>query len=842
MEEKIETRLKAYHSRENIELFFDITNMLVTQLEIDKDNPRLCLNTRNEKDRQRISLNLNSWLVGGLRSYEDKDVFLIMLYKTDANNLLNKGVNLISKDKEFKDAIGLEKAQTFSIDDAEFISHKDEIIPLWLKCCADYYPKNTASQYRKHHLPELYELVVDRNFREIQLNWILDGNIDSFIDSFIKEPYYQNIINEKEFYLEKLKLHFKEFKTLSVTKYQNEIEALINNIPKPFSYKEILDNESNGQLKDYLLLIGILVTYFDTNGYNKQEWNKYQDKRVISKSNLRQDKWLINFSKYKLNNCSVVGIENELNTAFIRSIEYLEDAINNAPITSNNHRNQIVKSFKLNNENDIIKLFGNYTMQVANVENKSTLVTLILYHPTIKKLWCKNDSLSEELESIENTNNEIKHSTKMTHPLNQIFYGSPGTGKTYHTINYALSIIEDKTIEELENENREDIKKRYDKLVDEGRIVFTTFHQSMSYEDFIEGIKPETINGLVTYEVSNGIFKEIANKADSRKGNFYEVLENFKQEVFEDDSKKSIEIGTINSPFEIKYTGGTFFLISPRNTIKTEKPWYYVTLENVEKYFNTNSLSGISNSTYVKGIVEYLLQKKGLQKGTSEQTEPLPYVLIIDEINRGNVSAIFGELITLIEDSKRIGKDEALKVKLPYSKKEFGVPNNLYIIGTMNTADRSVEALDTALRRRFSFVEMPPNYNLEMLQNEIINNISLKSILVAINQRIEYLLNRDHSIGHSYFLHVNSIEDLQITFFKNIIPLLQEYFYGDYAKMSLVIGEGFFESQKDKPKVKFAKGLGDAEVPEKTIVTLKSKWEAGEFEKAIQILLGNETK
>jgi len=149
----------------------------------------------------------------------------------------------------------------------------------------------------------------------------------------------------------------------------------------------------------------------------------------------------------------------------------------------------------------------------------------------------------------------------------------------------------------------------------------------------------------------------------------------------------------------------------------------------------------------------------------------------------------------LLESDKRLGQDEAITVVLPYSKTVFGIPANLHIIGTMNTADRSVEALDTALRRRFEFKEMMPDYTV--IENETVNEIKLSEVLKKINERIELLIDRDHAIGHSYFFNVNSEEKLANTFNTKIVPLLQEYFYGDYGKIGLVLGNGFVEKKKN---------------------------------------------
>ena len=233
-------------------------------------------------------------------------------------------------------------------------------------------------------------------------------------------------------------------------------------------------------------------------------------------------------------------------------------------------------------------------------------------------------------------------------------------------------------------------------------------------------------------------------------------------------------------------------------------------IKNIDKEFR--SVIGGSNSTAYWAVLNYINQKINSESVITQQEislAPKPYVLIIDEINRGNVSQIFGELITLIEEDKRLGKDEALEVILPYSKEKFGVPSNLHIIGTMNTADRSVEALDTALRRRFSFVEMMPEY--EALNKIQFDDFHLGELLKTINSRIEALLDRDHTIGHSYFINIepNDTEALKEAFANKIIPLLQEYFYHDYEKIALILGEGFVECIEPKEsKVEFARWNG----------------------------------
>jgi len=234
------------------------------------------------------------------------------------------------------------------------------------------------------------------------------------------------------------------------------------------------------------------------------------------------------------------------------------------------------------------------------------------------------------------------------------------------------------------------------------RFLFTTFHQSFSYEDFIEGIRPQLAISDedseftdVKYHIAEGIFKQICKIADKNP------------------------------------------------------------------------------------------QKK--------------HAIFIDEINRGNIANIFGELITLIEEDKRLGNANQMSATLPYSKEIFGIPKNLYIIGTMNTADRSVEALDTALRRRFSFIELNPDPRLLAHESYKCAGVDLEQLLTTINSRIEKLLDKDYCIGHAYFMTIKNrnkpLLELRQIFSNKILPLLQEYFYGDWGKISLVLGTGFITKQ-----------------------------------------------
>jgi hypothetical protein len=282
---------------------------------------------------------------------------------------------------------------------------------------------------------------------------------------------------------------------------------------------------------------------------------------------------------------------------------------------------------------------------------------------------------------------------------------------------------------------------------------FTTFHQSYSYEDFIEGIKPR-----------------------------------LSEDKNEDDLDQSTEI-----EYEIK--PGIFYNACDRAA----------------------QLSGYSD------LSEAIKDSK--ENRSDKFSKASPYYLIIDEINRGNVANIFGELITLIENDKRLGGDQETIVSLPYSKEDFGVPGNLIIIGTMNTADRSVEALDSALRRRFTFIGKAPEPDL-LSQGRFKNDeIALEKMLRAINNRIELLIDKDHLIGHSYFMGIKTLTDIQTVFKNKIIPLLEEYFYGKPQMIGLILGPAFI-TQKDKVTMfkQFDTDFSDISERKRFVVNTPQTW------------------
>jgi len=414
--------------------------------------------------------------------------------------------------------------------------------------------------------------------------------------------------------------------------------------------------------------------------------------------------------------------------------------------------------------------------------------------------------------------------------LNHILYGPPGTGKTFSSVARAVEIIDG-----VISDDRPETVARFAELRAAGRIGFVTFHQSFAYEEFVEGLRPvldDAANGTARYEISDGVFKRMALKAlaatlvhpahpTEGKPTFEVLWDEFLSRIKED---AIYEIpGLSGSKYRLEVTprgnilgeniGGA--AQRPYNTSRgkvrevweklgtNEKPTHKRLFAILERGAHTNLIGAVieelrriaaqggaelttisqnrDQSVTVEDANDWLENNSDLETIAGE---PPRFVLIIDEINRGNIAKIFGELITLLETDKRLSATNELRVLLPYSKETFGVPRNLYLLGTMNTADKSLSLLDIALRRRFEFEELRPNFAVcEKLDD------TMRKVLSALNQRLMRVLDREHRLGQAPWMGVQTSAEWNAVFLKQIVPLLQEYFYNDWDNLRAVLGE-----------------------------------------------------
>lgn len=627
---------------------------------------------------------------------------------------------------------------------------------------------------------------------------------------------------------------------------QNEITGTMKNTNYKEPFKDWLSqnyNDKNGTNSSYIRAIDIISKIINDDIFEKDDLGYLNN---LCEDILKEQK--IENGKYFYEEASSYGKKGFYSAAIKNYIQYhqLKNTMTNEKLSVHFPINQILygppgtgKTYKL--LNDYYSHFEVNDKAISKIEYESNVVsTLSWWQVLVLVLLEIPNSKVTNIRKHRFVNYKLQVSN--TQSLDQTIWGQLSA----HTINASKNVKYDKRTEPLifdksddsvwnivekEKEKIDDLLEIYNKIQEykEEKATshnhrFITFHQSFSYEDFIEGIKPimtdpESNDGIqdVSYTIKKGVFYECCNEATKLAGflGLKDAINNYTQE------------------------------------------------ERVNMF-----------------------------------KDAPPYGLFIDEINRGNISQIFGELITLIEDSKRLGKSEII-VELPYSKEKFGVPPNLHIIGTMNTADRSVEALDTALRRRFCFEEMLPRTELlspsamyckllwdyehvgwedsefvtkennlfdllgvsQGLKNERkdiwgdmtkdrndyferfeYSGINLESLLKTINKRVEILLDRDHLIGHSYFMGVNSYTDLTNAFKNNIIPLLQEYFYGDYEKIGMILGADFFDEAEEYDHKLFA-NFPTENYPERgSILRLKTIDENFNIIGAIEMLLDNNSK
>ena len=393
--------------------------------------------------------------------------------------------------------------------------------------------------------------------------------------------------------------------------------------------------------------------------------------------------------------------------------------------------------------------------------------------------------VKELKEQFENKHMFISRTAKLLQSKhNIILQGAPGTGKTYNTAAIALAALD---VTDVDLNDHKAVMKRYDSLLGD-QIFFTTFHQSLDYEDFVEGLKPHVQTDAdgnsigVTYEPEDGIFKRACNAVQTDQSkDIVECIDDYLQKIKGYQNKREIPTVTGRSSLYVWWKEGNS-TVSSRSTNSTSSRGeeYTPSPLNIEKIKLQALGKGCENNwqSYAQAFIEAV-------KIEYHATTDKPVVLIIDEINRGNVSKIFGELITLLESDKRSNGNHPIKVMLPYTKGEFGVPSNLYIIGTMNTTDRSTGTLDYALRRRFAFVTLKSQDSVIKKYYSDAGNDELGSVAVALFDDIKKFIENpkhlcgdmsidDLMVGHSYFM-AESEEELQDKVEFEILPLINEY-------------------------------------------------------------------
>jgi len=754
-------------TRADWELFFDACNEVIERFEVGNDSPLLAMNIHaNSTDGVRLSLSNREAL--SMQANEPTEL-LLMLPNGIGEQLLGTDISSIFPFRKPDNAEGVRvHANVFRNRWMDLSEHLFGSLEELLE-------RSKSSPFRKHHIPDLYHMATDADFREKALDFLLED-----------------------------KGVWPGAKSADQTNYW-----IFQANPKWY--------DAIGALRDNAV----------------DRWSVAAHKKSI-----------------KPGDKAIIWVTGPSSGCY--ALVTITSAVTDLPIESPAY----------SRKEEFNSIHGRVLITIDhNLWDRPILESNITEAQLDLKAGNQGTTFAatkEQYEYLRTLATKLDHTM---HDLNTILYGPPGTGKTFHTVVRALAILEGRSLDSYQDELRAELRARFERLSKERRILMTSFHQSMSYEEFIEGIKPESDKetGQVNYSIEPGVFKMISVEAAyeyvkaTRKAAqpdipFDELFANYTEFLEEElASNKSPRIPT-RSGKELQVAGvsdrGNVILKHVSSTTTRE---YVISLErsralnaafddldaieNIDREFR--SVIGGSNATAYWAVLNQVRKMKPtIARDVTANAEDLlfvdklphverlnwfdrslkdskvnDYVLIIDEINRGNIASIFGELITLIEEDKRAFGPEVARVVLPYSKTQFSVPPNLHIIGTMNTADRSVEALDTALRRRFSFVEMPSKPELIKQPDKF--SIHLQSLLAAINGRIERLLDKDHHIGHSYFMDIDRADDtehaLRLVFKNKVLPLLEEYFYGDPRKLGAVLGPQWVKKRQGPQHKLFGK-------------------------------------
>ena len=602
----------------------------------------------------------------------------------------------------------------------------------------------------------------------------MNSLIKELINKHIQK--FQEIEDYEDFYFQKAVEALKNWIDFSIS--NDELNRIIST-----KYEDFLNDSSLKEVRDCLFT---LIAYCDVNARDKDKYNEYENNRTIAHAGIRQNAWVVQLCKYKLDKQGVT-------TAVASMIDYINNPSNKLPIISEDHKESISKFF-LNKpydsstfDSEIISHFADY-ITCKNKDNLSYAIMRIIYEE--KKQWLKHPIMGL-VEQQQETNKTMDNLINLLQTKkNIILQGAPGTGKTYTTASLAVSLC-NKDFADFSDHT--EVMEEYERLKELHQIEFCTFHQSVDYEDFVEGLKPKLQDSGVTYEVEDGIFKRIcknANEMDDVVDNFEESLSKLIQ-LFDTVDYVDIPLISDSSKYiriELNEDGDGLANRTYEDDIFEKDNW----IRGKSKFFNFDQLYNIykgkqgtpkgGHDNYRKAIVRYMIDNLGLKEykeGTTNTQKN--YVLIIDEINRGNVSKIFGELITLLEADKRLGEKHPISVTLPYSKEPFSVPSNLYIIGTMNTTDRSTGTIDYAVRRRFAFVTLETNkeivknhYTDTDLQTRAVGLFNeINNVFIPAHKSSDFELE-DLKVGHSYFM-ADSLDTLKLKMQYEVVPLIKEY-------------------------------------------------------------------
>lgn len=676
-----------------LEPLLDSLKYLLEQLSLPETAPALLCWLA--PDGQFIQVQLHDVVIWEHRFLDDGNQQLGII--TSTNNAAQWSSNMV-----FKPAHHTVQDQTLGL---AYLPVNAAIAPHWhqatltaLQLVAQLTSKNRNK--RPRHNPAIYEAVMNPSARQALLKAVQQADqytsiLEKAVQELLQQPDIQAVQDMEVFRLEKGQAALRAFEAYPLpdaTAYE-AFQTAYNNYQG--RYDDFVTHLVNRPVwQEFALRLGTLVAYCHARAANKQTWNTYPDKRTVYDTGVVQSLWVNRLIAYQRAGNQLDAVE----TIVARhALRYLQTPEQQIPLLSQRYRHRIATNLlhlsphTQHWDAQVRRYLARFTaLSVQHPANYTYLLERLLMLPDVQNLWNYSDEdiyQSELLSaSLEEPTPHYLPMQRSIVPLNQILYGPPGCGKTYFSIRRALALLEHRPLPDILALDTHRLQERLTYYKEQGQLLFTSFHQAMSYEDFIEGIKPTVVGNTVQYTVQDGLLKQLAARA----------------------------------------------LEAPN----------------------------------------------------------LEFVLVIDEINRGNVVQIFGELLTLLEGDKRLHAPNALEVQLPYSKTTFGLPPNLYLIGTMNSADRSAEQLDFALRRRFSFVEMLPEPSL--LPTDI-EGINLAALLRSINERITLLLDAQHSIGHAYFMPITSFKELQQVFNSQVIPLLVAYFYGDLGKVGLILGRDFVQ-------------------------------------------------